>query len=43
VATACNYVIGVGRLAAVGVSDFELIELHPFGAFEALFAGGPPT
>jgi hypothetical protein len=30
-------------LAAHGVIGFELIELHPFSAFEVLFAGGPPT
>jgi len=30
-------------LAAGGVIDFELMELHPLGAFEALLAGGPPT
>lgn len=33
-----------GRLlAAGGVIDFELMELHPLGAFEVLLAGGPPT
>jgi hypothetical protein len=30
-------------LAARGVIGFELIELHPFSAFEALFAGELPT
>jgi hypothetical protein len=29
-------------LAAAGLIVFEVIELHPFGAFEVLFAGGQP-
>ena len=30
-------------LAAGGVMDFELMQLHPLGVFEVLLAGGLPT
>jgi hypothetical protein len=30
-------------LVAAGLIVFEVIELHPFGAFEVLFAGGQPA
>lgn len=30
-------------LAAAGVIEFELIELHPFGALSVLFAAQPPA
>jgi hypothetical protein len=37
-----NAVAGL-PLAMSGVIDFEVIELLPFGAFEVLFAGQPPS
>jgi hypothetical protein len=37
-----NAVVGL-PLAMSGVIDFEVIELLPFGAFEVLFAGQPPS